>query len=184
MNDTRPIMTVFVGTNGAGKTARFISIIILSASVGVFAGCGKQETTDTSTIETVPPAVESAVEDGADQPAAHQSLDEIKWDEVKDPLIEDGMITKLKAAIAAFVSNDLDQFHAALAPKVGTAHDYLFDHPVKFTGIAEAIQERDRILVPVVGERLNKEEGFSPDIRYTFYFEKDKEGVWQMVSID
>lgn len=166
------------------KTAQLISMIILSASVGVFAGCGQQETTDTSTIEEVPPAVESAIEEGVDQTATHQSLDEIKWDEVKDPLIEVGIITKLKAAIAAFVSNDLDQFHTALAPNLGTAHDYLFDYPVKFTGIAEAIQEYDRILVPVVGERLNKEEGFSPDIRYTFYFEKDKDGVWEIVSID
>ncbi|MEE4563919.1 hypothetical protein [Paenibacillus polymyxa] len=55
---------------------------------------------------------------------------------------------------------------------------------MKFTSIAEAIKEKDRILVPVVGERLNKEEGSSPDVRYTFYFEKDKDGTWQIVSID
>ncbi|MBE0340976.1 hypothetical protein E4V51_06830 [Paenibacillus sp. 28ISP30-2] len=166
------------------KPAQIISILILSASVSVFAGCGKQETTGTSINETVPTTSESVVKEGPDQSAALQSLDEIKWNEVKDPLIEDAMITKLKSAIAAFVSKDLDQFHAALAPNVGTAHDYLFDHPVKFTGIAEAVKENDRILVPVIGERLNKEEGYSPDIRYTFYFEKNKDGVWKIVSID
>ncbi|RPE03382.1 hypothetical protein [Paenibacillus polymyxa] len=169
------------------KPARIFSILILSVSVGVFAGCGKQETTSPSpsTNEAVPPvASESTVKEGPGQSAAKHSLDEIKWNEVKDPLIEDGMIIKLKSAIAAFVSNDLDQFHAALAPSVGTAHDYLLEHPVKFTGIAEAIKEKDRVLVPVVGERLTKEEGFSPDVRYTFYFEKDKDGSWQIVSID
>ncbi|WP_090736631.1 hypothetical protein [Paenibacillus sp. Mc5Re-14] len=166
------------------KPAQFISILILSISVSVFAGCGKQETTGTSTNETVPAASESAIQERPDLSTTHQSLDEIKWNEIKDPLIEYGMITKLKAAISAFVSNDLDQFHAALSPRVGTAHDYLFDYPVKFTGIAEALQENDRVLVPIVGERLNKEEGFSPDIRYTFYFEKDKDGVWTIVSID
>ncbi|QNR65315.1 hypothetical protein IAQ67_15565 [Paenibacillus peoriae] len=169
------------------KPARIISILILSASVGVFAGCVKQETTSPSPSanETVPPATsESTVKEGPGQSAAQHSLDEIKWNEVKDPLIEDGMITKLKAAIAAFVSNDLDQFHAALAPDIGTGHDYLLEHPVKFTGIAEAIKEKDRVLVPIVGKRLTKEEGSSPDVRYTFYFEKNKDGSWQIVSID
>ncbi|AJE54240.1 hypothetical protein [Paenibacillus polymyxa] len=167
------------------KPARIISILILSASVGVFTGCGKQETTSPSTNETVPPATSgSAVKEGPGQSAAQHSLDEIKWNEVKDPLIEDGMITKLKAAIAAFVSNDLDQFHAALAPDIGTGHDYLLEQPVKFTGIAEAIKEDDRILVPVVGKRLTKKEGSSPDVQYTFYFGKDKAGSWQIVSID
>lgn len=162
------------------KPARIISILILAAGVSVFTGCGKQEIT-TPTNEAVPPAPESAVKEGPGQSA---SLDEIKWNEVKDPLVEDGMITKLKMALDAFISKDLDQFHAALSPTVKTGHDYLLDQPVKFTGIAEAIKEKDRILVPVVGERLNKEEGSSPDIRYTFYFEKDKDGLWQIVSID
>ncbi|MDQ0495627.1 MULTISPECIES: hypothetical protein [Paenibacillus] len=164
------------------KPAQIISILILS--VNVLAGCGKQETTGASTNETVPTTSESVVKEGTAQSAALQSLDEIKWNEVKDPLIEDAMITKLKAAIAAFVSKDLDQFHTALGPNVGTGHDYLLDHPVKFTGIAEAVKENDRILIPVVGERLNKQEGYTPDIRYTFYFAKGKDGAWQIVSID
>jgi len=164
------------------KPAQIISILILSVSVSVFAGCGKQETTDTS-INAVP-ITETVVKEGTDQSAALQSLDEIKWNDVKDPLIEDAMITKLKVAVAAFVSKDLGQFHAALGPDVGTGHDYLFDHPVKFTGIAEAVKENNRILIPVVGERLTNEEEYSPDIRYTFYLEKDKDGAWQIVSID
>ncbi len=172
-------------TFNMNKPARIISILILVASVGVFAGCGKQEATSPSTNETILPATsESAVKEEPGQSAVQHSLDEIKWNEVKDPLIEDGMITKLKAAIAAFVSNDLNQFHAALAPDIGTGHDYLLEHPVKFTGIAEAIKEKDRVLVPVVGKRLTKEEGSSPDVQYTFYFEKDKGGSWQIVSID
>ncbi|MDY8023737.1 hypothetical protein [Paenibacillus polymyxa] len=166
------------------KPAQIISILVLSVSVSVFAGCGKQETTDTSTHETVPTTSEPVVKEGTDQSAVLQSLDEIKWNDVKDSLIEDAMITKLQAAIAAFVSKDLDQFHAALGPDVGTGHDYLFDHPIKFTGIAEAVKENNRILIPVVGERLNNKEGYSPDIRYIFYFEKDKDGAWQIVSID
>ncbi|MGG4217854.1 hypothetical protein ABEW32_06460 [Paenibacillus jamilae] len=167
------------------KLAQIISILILAASVGVFAGCGKQETKSPSTNETVlSTSSEPEVKEGPTQSVAQPSLDNIKWDEVKDPLIEEGMITKLKAVIAAFVSNDLNQFHAALAPDNGSGHDYLLEHPVKFTGIAEAIKEKNRVLVPVVGERLNKEEGSSPDVRYTFYFEKDKDGIWQIASID
>ncbi|WP_237166193.1 hypothetical protein [Paenibacillus polymyxa] len=166
------------------KPAQIISILLLSVSVSAFAGCGKQETTDTSTNETVPTTSETVVKEGIDQSADLQSLDEIKWNDVKDPLIEDAMITKLKVAVAAFVSKDLDQFHAVLGADVGTGHDYLFDHPVKFTGIGEAVKENNRILIPVVGERLNNEEGYSPDIRYIFYFEKDKDGAWQIVSID
>ncbi|WDM22749.1 hypothetical protein [Paenibacillus polymyxa] len=166
------------------KPAQTISILLLSVSVSAFAGCGEQKTTDTSPNEAVPTTSETVVKEGIDQSAALQSMDEIKWNDVKDPLIEDAMITKLKATIAAFVSKDLEQFHATLGPDVGTSHDYLFDHPVKFTGIAEAIKENNRILIPVVGERLNNEEGDSPDIRYTFYFEKDKDGAWQIVSID
>ncbi|MEC0236830.1 hypothetical protein P4H71_21150 [Paenibacillus kribbensis] len=161
------------------KPAKIISILILSASV--MAGCGNQGTTDSSPEGKAPAAPESVE---ASQAIILQSLDEIKWDEVKDPLIEDGMITKLKAAIAAFVSKDLDQFHAALSPTVKTEYDYLLDQPVKFTSIAKAVKENGRILIPVVGERLNKEEGDSPDKRYTFYFDKDKDGTWQIVSID
>ncbi|WP_025685883.1 hypothetical protein [Paenibacillus maysiensis] len=113
------------------KPAQIISILILSASVSVFAGCGKQETTGTSINETVPTTSESVVKEGPDQSAALQSLDETKWNEVKDPLIEDAMITKLKSAIAAFVSKDLDQFHAALAPNVPPSPDIHFFQPAK-----------------------------------------------------
>lgn len=161
------------------KTAKIISIFILSVSV--MAGCGNQGTTDSPPTGKAPAAPESVA---ASPTIILQSLDEIKWDEVKDPLIEEGMITKLKAAIAAFVTKDLDQFHAALSPAVKTGYDYLLDQPVKFTGIAKAAKENDRILIPVVGERLNKEKGVSPDIRYTFYFDKNKDGAWQIVSID
>jgi hypothetical protein len=173
-----------MGESNMNRPAQIISILIFSVSVSVFAGCGKQETTDTSTNGTIPTTSETVVKEETDQPAALQNLDEIKWNDVKDPLIEDAMIATLKAAIAAFVSKDLDQFHAALGPDVGTGHDYLFDHPVKFTGIAEAMKENNRILIPIVGERLKNEEGYSPDIRYTFYLEKDKDGAWKIVSID
>ncbi|MHB0879334.1 hypothetical protein ACYCSE_03160 [Paenibacillus sp. SEL1] len=93
--------------------------------MSALAGCANQGTADSSPKEKIP----------ATQTTILHSLDEIKWDEVKDPLIEDSMITKLKAAIAPFVSKDLDQFHAALSPTVKTGHDYLLDQPVKFTGI-------------------------------------------------
>lgn len=161
------------------KPTLIISILILS--VGVMAGCENQETPASSPQDKIPATTESA---GSDQATVMYSLDEIKWDEVKDPLIEDIMISKLKAAIAAFVSNDVNQFHAALSLTVGTGHDYLLEHPVKFTGIDNAHKERDFIIIPVVGERLENKEGFSENERYHFYFEQDKEGIWQIVSID
>lgn len=166
------------------KPARMIPILLLAASIGLFTGCGKQGTTSSSTNETVAPAASESTEEESSQAVAQQSVDEIKWNEVKDPLIEEGMITKLQAAVAAFVANDLDQFHAALAPDVGTAYNYLLEQPVMFTGISKAIQENNRLWIPVVGKRLNKEEGSSPDVSYAFYFEKDKQGIWQIVAID
>jgi hypothetical protein len=56
------------------KPAQIFSILILSVSVSVFAGCGKQETTDTSTNETVPTTSETVVKEGTDQPAALESF--------------------------------------------------------------------------------------------------------------
>lgn len=78
------------------RPAQIISILIFSVSVSVFAGCGKQETTDTSTNGTIPTTSETVVKEETDQPAALQNLDEIKWNDVKDPLIEDAMIANSK----------------------------------------------------------------------------------------
>ncbi|MDY8026191.1 hypothetical protein [Paenibacillus polymyxa] len=145
--------------------------------MSALAGCANQGTADSSPKEKIPATLESVE---TNQATILHSLDEIKWDEVKDPLIEDSMITKLKAAIAPFVSKDLDQFHAVLSPTVKTGHDYLLDQPVKFTGIEKA----ERIKIPVVGDLLEEKEGFSLDILYYFYLIQDKDGAWQIVSID
>ncbi|WP_311079573.1 hypothetical protein [Paenibacillus polymyxa] len=47
----------------------------------------------------------------------------------------------VEAAIAAFVSKDLD-------------------HPVKFTGIPEAVKENEWIKTPVVGDQLEEKKIF------------------------
>lgn len=131
-----------------------------------------------------PVASEATVKEEPSQAAQQQTLDEIKWNEIKDPLIEEGMIVKLQAVIDAFVANNLEQFHAALAPTSGTPYEYLLEQPVVFTDIDKAIKENDRILVPVLSTRLTKKEGLSPDAVYTFYFENTEDGNWQIVAID
>lgn len=167
------------------KPTRMISILLFVAIVGVFMGCGKQEKVGSSNNETVSPiASEPTVKEEPSQTVRKQSLDEIKWNEINDPLIEESMVTKLQLVIAAFVANDPDQFHAALAPTSGTPYDYLLEQPVVFTGVDKAIKENDRILVPVLSTRLTENEGVSPDALYTFYFEKTKDGNWEIVAID
>ncbi|MDQ0049767.1 hypothetical protein J2T18_004072 [Paenibacillus polymyxa] len=55
---------------------------------------------------------------------------------------------------------------------------------MKSTGIEKAIKENEWIKIPVVGDQLEEEEGFSLDILYYFYLIKDKDRSWQIVSID
>ncbi|MFC3749714.1 hypothetical protein [Paenibacillus sp. GCM10012306] len=166
------------------KSAYIIALLILCGSMSMLAGCDKREAIGTSTETTRPTVSETAKPQVTPSASAVHSLDEIKWNEIKDPLIQDDMLTTLKTAISALVSNDVDQFHAALAPNIGTAHDYLLNYPVRFTGIYKAMDENNRVLIPVVGERLKIEEGFSPDVQYTFYFEKGKDGIWRIITID
>lgn len=167
------------------KPSQMISILLIVVSVGVFTGCGKQETASSFNNEMLPPLASEATEkEEPGQVVKQQTFDEIKWKEIKDPLIEEGMIVKLQAVIAAFVANNSDQFHDALAPTSAAPYDYLLEQPVVFTGIDKAIKEHDRILVPVLSTRLTKNEGLSPDALYTFYFEKTKDGSWEIVAID
>nr|WP_145160268.1 hypothetical protein [Paenibacillus terrae] len=83
----------------------------------------------------------------------------------------------------AIVARDVDAFHKSLGPNVGTGHDYLLDNPVQFTDIEEVHEEGGRILVLVMG--VMQIGGEDPSkMGYTFYFEKDKSGEWQIGSID
>lgn len=120
-------------------------------------------------------------------PAIPQSTftnsDNIKWDEVNYSLIDSVMKKKLKASIDAMVNKDIDAFHKTLGPEVGTAHDYLLDHSVIFQKIDEVHKEYGRILVHIKGDMQNVDQSIS-EIAYTFYFEKDKNSEWQIVSID
>ncbi|MNW35226.1 hypothetical protein D3C74_122180 [compost metagenome] len=65
------------------RVAKIISILILSVSA--LAGCANQGTADSSPKEKIPATPESVE---TNQTTILHSLDEIKWDEVKDPLIE------------------------------------------------------------------------------------------------
>lgn len=110
--------------------------------------------------------------------------DNIKWEEVKDPLINDQMKDKLKGIIDAMVLQDINKFHAAIGENLGTAHDYLLDNSMNFTGIDPAFQERGRVRVPVNGQFQAAGDTGKRAAAYTFYFEKNTEGEWKLAAID
>ncbi|GGA28960.1 hypothetical protein [Paenibacillus physcomitrellae] len=60
---------------------------------------------------------------------------------------------------------------------------YLLNNAVNFTTVDKAHEENGRILVAVNGENL-QQDGGSPVMGYTFYFEKDESGEWQIITID
>ncbi|WP_025688243.1 hypothetical protein [Paenibacillus zanthoxyli] len=167
-----------------------LGIATLLLSTTFLAACGNQEptnannpapTTSSNTTESNTSGTDSTT--GTDNNSTLSSSNNIKWDEIKDPLIDEAMKDKLKASVDAIVNKDVVTFHKTLGPNVGTVHDYLLDNPVKFTDVGEAHEEDGRILVPVKGENQSSD-GNTSEMGYTFYFEKDKSGEWQIVSID
>ncbi|QSF46211.1 hypothetical protein [Paenibacillus tianjinensis] len=166
-----------------------IATLLLSSTF--LGACGNQEqeptdpntpatTSSSNTAETNSAGSETTT--GTENNSGPISSNNIKWEEIKDPLIDEAMKAKLKASIDAIVKKDVDAFHQTLGPTVGTAHDYLLDNPVKITDVGEAHEEDGRVLVPIIGE--NQGNGNVSEMAYTFYFEKDKSGEWQIISID
>lgn len=136
---------------------------------------------DETTASTTPSSATATTE--TKSKPEFPNVDKIRWDEVKNPLIDDAMKEKLRASVDAIVARDVDAFHKSLGPNVGTEHDYLLDNPVQFTHVDETHEEGGRILVLVMGEMRIAED--SPrEMGYTFYFEKDSGGEWQIVTID
>ncbi|CAH1223597.1 hypothetical protein PAECIP111892_05333 [Paenibacillus auburnensis] len=170
------------------KLALGIATLLLSTTL--LAACGNQESTNannsgptTSSNVTDSNSPDSGSTTGKDNNSELSSSDNINWDEVKDPLIDEAMKSKLKASVDAIVIKDVEAFHKTLGPNVGTAHDYLLDNSVEFTDVGEAHEEDGRDLVPVQGENRGNS-GNTSNMGYTFYFEKDNASEWQIVSID
>ncbi|WP_169823413.1 hypothetical protein [Paenibacillus yonginensis] len=83
------------------------------------------------------------------------------------------MKEKLKASVNAIAAKDVEAFHKTLGPGIGTEHDYLLNNVVNFTTVDKAHEENGRILVAVNGENL-RQDGGSPVMGYTFYFEQEE----------
>lgn len=165
------------------KVILSIATLILSATF--LAACGNQGTTNeapassNNSTESTTPDTGSTTE--TDNKSTLSSSDNVKWDEIKDPLVDDAMKEKLKASVDAIVAKDVDAFHKTLGPGVGTEHDYLLDNAVNFTDVDKAYEENGRTLVQVRGKEQGNNE---KEMGYTFYFEKDKSGEWQIITID
>lgn len=172
------------------KITLTFAILTLTACL---AGCGNDtaatqssQAPATNTAPTTSSSSEpsSSSEKPAETANSAPSTDAIKWDEVKDPLIDETMKTKLKAAVDAIVAKDVDQFHQAIGKELGTAHDYLLDNSMQFKSVEAAHKEKDHVLVPVSGQMMVPDAAEATEGIYTFYFEKDKQGEWNIVSID
>lgn len=170
------------------KLALGIATLLLLTTF--LAACGNQESTNannsgptTSSNVTDSSSPDSGSVTKTDNNSELSSSSTINWDEVKDPLIDEAIKSKLKASVDAIVIKDVEAFHKTLGPNVGTAHDYLLDNTVEFTDVGKAHEEDGRVLVPVQGENQGNS-GNAPEMGYTFYFEKDQAGEWQIVSID
>lgn len=157
-----------------------LSIATLIFSATFLAACGNQEpAVSNNTAESVTPDTGSITE--TDSRSTLSSSDNVKWSDIKDPLIDDAIKEKLKASVEAIVAKDVQAFHKTLSPNIGTEHDYLLDNPVNFTDVDKAHEEGGRTLVQVRG----KEQGDgAKEMGYTFYFEKDQSGEWQIITID
>jgi len=164
-----------------------LTLAAFTLTAGLLSACN-QETAVPATPPPAPantPASSEQDSVAAEQTAATApSTDEMDWNQIKDPLIDKAMKAKLKAAIDAIVAKDVDQFHEAIGQDLGTAHDYLLNNTMKFTHLDTAHEEGGRILVPAAGEMQLPGDQEVNESSYTFYFEKDQQGDWQIVSID
>lgn len=172
------------------KISLHIAVLLVSATL--LAACGNQGTTtnqvpaaSVSTTESTTPETDTTAETettaDTDNKSWPPSSDNIKWDEIQDPLIDNTLKEKLKASVKAIVAKDVVAFHKTLGPDVGTVHDYLLDNPVTFTDVDRAHEENGRTLILVRGNKLGED---AEEMGYTFYFEKDNNGEWQIVAID
>ncbi|MBB3128850.1 hypothetical protein FHS19_003525 [Paenibacillus rhizosphaerae] len=157
-----------------------LSIATLIFSATLLAACGNQEPgISHNTAESATSDTGSITE--TDNRSTLSSSDNVKWDEIKDPLIDNAIKEKLKASVEAIVAKNVEAFHKTLGPDVGTEHDYLLDNPVNFTDVDKAYEENGRTLVQVGGKKQGDD---TKEMGYTFYFEKDKSGEWQIITID
>ncbi|GGA28965.1 hypothetical protein [Paenibacillus physcomitrellae] len=59
-------------------------------------------------------------------------MDNVKWDEIIDPLMDESMEEKLKASVDAIAAKDVEAFHRTLGPGIGTEHDLSIKQCRKF----------------------------------------------------
>lgn len=163
-------------------------LAMLTFTVSLLSACGNEplvsqpSSMPKATSETAPATSDNS--NDATKQSKASSSDEINWDKVNDPLIDDPMSNKLKKAIDAIVSKDIEQFHQSIDTGMGTAHDYLLDNTMTFTHIDTALKEGKRVLVPVHGQLTVAGDTAEKEAVYTFYFEKDPQDQWKIIMID
>ena len=77
-----------------------------------------------------------------------------------------------------------ENFDYVCSRKRHASNKLLLDNSMQFKSIDAAHKEKDRILVPVSGQMMVPGAAESTEGVYTFYFGKDKQGEWNIVSID
>ncbi|MEW4371891.1 hypothetical protein [Paenibacillus kandeliae] len=160
---------------------------ICTIALSVSSGCSHTDTQVSEPSTTQAPSEassSSAPASPTDSETSHRipSADEIEWDQVQDPLLNNAIKDKLRQAIDAIVAQDSKAFHHAISPEMGSGLDDLLDRPTVFTHIDAAHMERGRVLVPVQATLQIEQE--TTAYVYTFYLEKGSDGVWDIVSID
>lgn len=166
---------------------KMIFAAICVVAVIVASGCSHAETPVSESPTTQAPseaAASSATASPTDSETSHlsTSADEIEWDQVQDPLLNEAIKGKLRQAIDAMVAQDSKAFHRAISPEMGSGLDYLLDRPTVFTHIDDAHMERGRMLIPVHANLQIQQE--TTAYVYTFYLDKGSDGAWDIVSID
>lgn len=108
----------------------------------------------------------------------------VDWDAVNSPLWNQDIENKLSATLDAIIQKDANKLNEEVMPDASGAFDYMLKDQYDFKSISDVREEDNKVIVKVDHDVLMAGSDAVQTGGYYYYFEKDGNGKWQLVTID
>lgn len=109
----------------------------------------------------------------------------VNWEAVSSPLWNEDIENKLKTTLEAINDKDIKKLNESISPEASGTYDFMIqDNEYNFKKVSKVEQDNERVIV-VIDQEIKFPNGeIDKDSRNEYYFEKDENDQWQLVTID
>jgi len=157
--------------------------------VGALTACGTNQKTNEIPLETPATHAEKTTSktnnlEGQDSSTFDAGV-HVDWEAVSSPLWNQDIKDKLEATLEAITQKDLKKLNETIALEASGRFDYMIqEHEYNFKKVSEVLKDGRQVLVSIDHDLTFPDGEILKEKGYTYYFEEDEEGQWQLVAID